>query len=454
MADWHLGDQLLEITEHRTVLADEALIDTFPQDLWTALGLGVQRRLGGAAGMWEVSADRYVGVAQLRAGPERAQLRIHPKVDADIFFLADYAFDAERDLLAEQQLQAELDAMRPDPAACLLAWYLAELDVFVRRWLRRDYVLRREVFDGKVRGRLLVSDYVGSYLAQGQAHRAPCQLFDLTPNNLANQILKAALRRVARLSTGLPIPEARRALRRRVERLLPAFAGITDRTILSSDYNRLRLSGALRHYAPMIAKSRAMLEGIFLSEEVGPHVQNAFLWDMSVLFEQALRGVLASWSGGSLDRKRWSARVVDPLGVRLSSSRVKPDYVMATPAGRLVLDAKYKDVLRRPDDEEAEIEIARTRLRVGRPDIYQAVSYSRHEGYSPATPALVYPVALDNGESLPRGHRVEGFQQDVYVLFIDIGPNAQSNLPSFFHCLADAAGAPTTARALQHAVSA
>src|SRR5437870_2023861 len=106
MADWHAGDQLLEITEHRTVLADDALIEGFPQELWTTLGLSVQRRLGGAADKWEVSADRYVGVAQLRGATERAQLRIHPKIDADIFFLADYAFGAERDLLADQNLRA------------------------------------------------------------------------------------------------------------------------------------------------------------------------------------------------------------------------------------------------------------------------------------------------------------------------------------------------------------
>jgi 5-methylcytosine-specific restriction enzyme subunit McrC len=442
MADWNVGDGLLDITEHKTLLAEVGLVDQFPAELWSVLGFGINRRLGGAEGLWEVTADRYVGVAQLRAGKERAQLRIHPKIDADIFFLADYAFGAQRDLLADRQLTAELGAVRPDPASCLLAWYLAELDAFVRRWLRRDYVLRREVFDGKVRGRLLVGDYVAQYLGRGQAHKAPCQLFDLTPNNLANQILKAALRRVARLSTRLPAPAAKRALLRRVDRLLPAFSGVADRTILSSDYNRLQLRGALRHYGPMIAKSRAMLDGFYLSEELGPHVQDAFLWDMSILFEEALRGVLASWPAGQLDRKRWSTYVVDPAGVRLSRSAVKPDYVMTTAAGRLVLDAKYKDVLRTGDDDDAGIEVARTHLRIGRADIYQAISYSRYERYAPAIPALVYPVSLQDGEALPAAHTVEGFQQDVLILFLDVGPHAKANLAAFFDHLHAAAGLP------------
>lgn len=443
MAHWTADDTLLQITEHQTLAAERELVERFPPEAWEALGLTISRRLGSPIASWEVTADRYVGVAQLRAANQRLQLRIHPKVNADIFFLADYAFGAERDLLADQQLRAELEAIRPDPAACLLAWYLAELDAFARRWLRRDYVLRREVFDGKVRGRLLVRDYVGRHLGRGQAHKAPCQYFDLSPNNLPNQILKAALRRVARLSTTLIVPAAGRAIRQRVDRLLPTFSGITDRTILSSDYNRLQLRGPLRHYGPMIAKSRAILRGSYLSEELGPHVQDAFLWDMSVLFEEALRGVLGSWAQGQLHHKRSSAFVVDPSGKRLSSSPVRPDYVITTDAGRLVLDAKYKDIFRGASQGDASLEVARTRLRISRADIYQVHSYGDHEAYAPAQPVLVYPVSLQSDESVPLAHAVEGFRQRILLLFFDIGPNASANLPTFFTRLSETAALPS-----------
>jgi 5-methylcytosine-specific restriction enzyme subunit McrC len=446
MAGWNTGDQLLEIVEHQKITAADELVRRFPPAMWDALGLSISQRLGTEAETWEVTADRYVGVAQLRAGVDRAQLRILPKVDADIFFMADYAFGAERDLLADRELIATLDAVRPDPAACMLAWYLAELDTFVRRWLRRDYVLRHEVFDGKVRGRFLVGEYVQRFLGQGMANKAPCQLFDLTPDNLPNQILKATLRRVARLSVQVPLPEAKRALQRRVDLLLPSFAHISDRTILSSDYNRLRLRGALRHYRPMIEKSRAMLEGMYLTEDLGPNVQDAFLWDMSVLYEEALRGVLTGWAEGRIDKKRAKARIVDPSGTQLSTSAVKPDYVMVTDDGRLVLDAKYKNTGGKPSEEDAEIDIARTKIRLGRNDIYQVVSYGRHERFAPATPALIYPVALKEDESLPSAHTVQGFQQDVLVLFLDIGPHARANLPEFYARL-NAAAAPSGASA-------
>lgn len=182
MRRWLASDLILVTSEHETVLAQDVVIDQLSAERWDRLGLSVTRDLTTPDGYWKVAADRYVGVA--RIGPARSgqHLRVDPKLDADIFFLADYAFGAERDLLAEEQLRADLAVLRIDPAACFLAWFLAETQTFIDRWLRRDYVLRREVFNGRIRGRLLVSEYAGRFVATAQAHRTPCQFFDLTPD--------------------------------------------------------------------------------------------------------------------------------------------------------------------------------------------------------------------------------------------------------------------------------
>lgn len=52
---------------------------------------------------------------------------------------------------------------------------------------------------------------------------------------------------------------------------------------------------------------------------------------------------------------------------------------------------------------------------------------------------LVYPVSLQDGEELPAAHTVEGFQQDLLVLFLDVGPFARANLPAFHERLSEAA---------------
>ena len=120
---WSFGDSLLEIHEHGTVFADAALIDSVSPDVWSKVGLGIRRELGDSEDQWRVSASQYVGMARLGQTAASPQLAIRPKLGADIFFMADYAFEAQRDLLAEEQLRADLAALRDDPAACLLAWF-------------------------------------------------------------------------------------------------------------------------------------------------------------------------------------------------------------------------------------------------------------------------------------------------------------------------------------------
>jgi 5-methylcytosine-specific restriction enzyme subunit McrC len=440
---WLRSDLALEAREHETVLAHEDLAHLLDPDAWRRLGLNLTKDLRTPAGYWNVAADRYVGIARIGHGTSARSLRIRPKLDADIFFLADYAFGSERDLLAEDALRADLAVLRDDPAACFLAWFLAETQAFIDRWLRRDYILRHEVFESRVRGRLLIGEYAGRFVASGQAHRAPCQFFDLTPDNLPNQILKAALRHVGRLGARLPLPEARLVIRRRVAHQLPLLAGVGDRTVIPSDYRRLRLRGSLRHYGPIIEKARAMLDGTFISENLGLSDRDAFMWDMSVLYEQALRGVIAAWAEGTLRASHGRVQIVDSGGVRVSTSAVRPDYVIATPEGTLVLDAKYKETrIADPVNEAvaAELRVGASRIRVRQSDVYQAISYGQHHRYRPATVGLVYPVVLRPNEQLPAAYRVKGFHEEVLVLFLDVGPNARARLQEFYARLREAAG--------------
>src|SRR4051794_31603057 len=119
---WRHPEAVLTIREGGEVFAEPAVVERFGADVWKQLGIRVTRSLGGPEDAWRVSADRYVGLARL---PERdsyaPQLHVTPKLPVDIFFLADYAFGAERDLLRDARLRADLDALRDDPAACLLA---------------------------------------------------------------------------------------------------------------------------------------------------------------------------------------------------------------------------------------------------------------------------------------------------------------------------------------------
>ena len=175
-----------------------------------------------------------------------------------------------------------------------------------------------------------------------------------------------------------------------------------------------------------------MLEGTFVSREFGTSDRDAFMWDMSVLYEHALRGVITHWPDGNLNTSRGRARILNAEDTRVSSSKVKPDYVLDTASATLVLDAKYKETRTSdPDDETTDVAIGTSKIRLTRSDIYQAVSYGQHEHHLPAVVGLVYPVVLGAGEPLPYPYRIKGFTEDVLVLFLDVGAAARDNILSF-----------------------
>lgn len=440
---WHVSDSLLEIREGEALEAEAELIQLY-EDQWAGLGFQVNRQLGGDRDTWRVRIDGRAGVAQLPTRDAYApQLQIRPKLDLDLFFLADYAYGEGLNRIAQHRLEAHVDALRETPSAYLIAWFLAELESFILRHLRRDYIVQHEVFEARIRGRLLMSDYLQRYVTSGQSHRAPCQFFEFTRDNLANQILKRSLRELRRLATLLPLPSARRELCDSTDRLLPFVGAVSDQAVHPADFNRLRLRGSMRHYAPIIDKCRALLGHTYMTTELGAHRQDAFLWSTSDLFEEGLRGILKTTPGIKLLPRGATAAIVSPEGMTVRRTGVVPDYVLQIGESRLILDAKYKDtrLLAEAPDEILEVEVLGQRsIRVQRRDIYQVIAYAQHARYGPAAVALVYPVVLQPDEQLPAPHRVTGFSSDVQLFFLDVGHEAANNVEAFRTMLLESPG--------------
>lgn len=74
---------------------------------------------------------------------------------------------------------------------------------------------------------------------------------------------------------------------------------------------------------------------------------SAFMWQMPVLFQESIRGLIGSTPDLRLvDHRPGTARIYDAAGKRRVSSKVDPDLVLRTSSGTtLLLDTKYKDAL-------------------------------------------------------------------------------------------------------------
>jgi 5-methylcytosine-specific restriction enzyme subunit McrC len=458
MATWSLSSTRAEISEYGEEWAEPELVDAVPAETWKQLSLDPALRPGDN-GLYRLKAAQYVGVSRIPVGSSYIPLQIAPKFpSADIFFLSDYAYGKHRDLLLDSRLRAGTDVLLRDPAACLISWFLNEIESFARRRLRRSYVTGRDVFVGDYRGRELIEDYIESHLGIGHPERMPAEFFDLSVDTPANRLLRGSARHAALLAEQLTVPEAREAVLRQARRTIAAYNGVTDVRVTERDF--VRLPGPLpRHYRPILEQTRAFVSGVHLNREIGLVTQDAFLWDMNILFQEALRGMLSAAPGIELDPERPGASVKNAVGGKVgSSTKVDPDYVAKIDGTKLLLDAKYKrtgavgqaggiDEGTEPDEEAKEIAVASTRIKISRSDIYQIVAYATHHKLTPAVPGLVYPVILSNGEHLPPPLLIDDFGPLVHLVFVDIGPSAKANLDEFLDTLRGVARSPALAPA-------
>lgn len=437
-AEWDIGKSVLEIIEQSTTRATDALVDSIAAERWGELSLTFRKAPG--EDDWTVRAADFAGIARLDVAGQPVHLRITPKIAGlDLFFLADWAYGTRSVGKKLKDARANLDALRDEPAACLLGWYVAEVLAFATRWLRRGYVVREEDLIGRVRGRIDITRYFSHSIAQARPHVVPARFTEPTHDTPANRYLKAGLRQVAVLARTVPVESARTALDELTRRTLSLFAGVGDVQARPQDVLRFNLSGPLRHYKPIVEFTTALLEGTFVSTEVGSHSQDAIMWSLNGLYEQALGNVLDAWPGASPVRKRHRATLVTQDGRVDGSTPVKPDYVMQRADGvTLVLDAKYKDVLpaNGVDEESIELTPARDqRIRVRRADVYQVVAYARHSGLRTDHVALLYPISVGAGEEYPKPLRVKEFDPTCHVVFFDVGPNANAHRDHLYQAL-------------------
>ncbi len=445
---------LIDVREHGRVAVSEELVAAVPFEFWRSTDCQVAR--GPSDTTWTLTAGSSVGIARTRTPSGEVTLQVRPKLDsADVFFLSDYAYGQRHEslrLLAYDDV--DLEAVLRDPTACLLVWHATTIRRFAARWLRRDYQTRTQVLDGKVKGKILISRYVGGHLAVGDAARIPCKVQERTQDTPNNRLLKAGLRYVASISYNLPVPAARNAVLREVNATLPLFAQVSDIRVSPKDVRATSTKGPQRHYAAVLQATIGLLQNRLMGDEVGRDLAtSAFMWRMPILFQEALRGILDSVPGLVLEsRMTGTARIYDAAGVRRQSSKVDPDLVLRLGDGRtLLIDTKYKDALpagQKPPQASAEITAVtdRHRIRISRSDIYQAVAYSRHERWPDARAALLYPLVLAPQEDVPAPMQLRGFGDPVSLMFVDIGRHARTNLPAFIAHLRGAAGVEDASR--------
>lgn len=193
-----------------------------------------------------------------------------------------------------------------------------------------------------LRGRLLVPQHVRTNAARGERVFTAYEVWD--QDNIANRILHAALRGVARTSS-------REDLRRRSEELCATFPDFDSGRIQPQDFARVPNDRRMARYREALTLARMLLFGERPDMRWGDVDVVSLLFDMNHLFEAYVAARLRRVPGL---RVRAQSRLWFWRGADGARRILKPDLIVHTQDARIiVLDTKWKALRdERPSDED------------------------------------------------------------------------------------------------------
>ena len=279
---------------------------------------------------------------------------------------------------------ASLGSQRSDLLELLVGLFASRLLAAVRGGLPRRYMSREEDL-GLMRGRLHVVRQITALAARPDV--LACRFDELSEDTPLNRVLKAAVVRLAKV-----VRTAANA------RLLAELSARLEGVGLSSTplEEPVRLDRTNTAYHDLHQLARLFLSGDWQSTAGGQSLGFSLLFPMHDLFERfigrCLCRALMPWRV-SLQDTMHNAVWDDERKKKLFELR--PDAVIDTPNGPVVLDTKWKKL--DPNKEQ---------LDVHRDDVYQMLAYGR--AYKAKRLVLLYPWLEGVKKGVARSWRVVG----------------------------------------------
>lgn len=285
--------------------------------------------------------------------------------------------------------------------------YFREVSALQRGGLIRRYQ-RMEEDLGLIRGRLMLQRQVARHGMRPD--RLACAFDELTPDNDWNRVLKAAL--VASRSW-----LNRMVLRRRWSELYAGFDEVGLPMNPRDALGELSPDRQSRRYGEAVRWARWIIEHLSPNLRAGGSTAPSMLFDMSVLFEEAiaahlmreLQHVAPLWSLRTQERGEHLARSLDS---GRESVGLKPDLILQGPARRqIIADTKWK----RPA-------VTRGELTPDVGDVHQMLAYAA--AYRCDRLVLIYPWAPEQ-EQVSRTRlqlpEVAGVTPVLELASVDVG---------------------------------
>lgn len=349
-----------------------------------------------------LKAGQVVGVLSIPG----CAVEILPKIDGengDVRGALIHMLSVARGLRIADGELAALDTQRRDFLELLARLFADRLRAAVRRGLPRRYAEREEDL-GMLRGRLDVKRQF-THLAV-RPDRLACRFDELSEDTPLNRVLKAAVIRLARIARSA---ENVRAL----AELAARFESVGDSRLPLREPVRLDRTNTAFHGLHRLA--RLFLAGEWQSTASGPAPGFALLFPMNELFEKfigrCLQRALAPWPVRLQHGALHALEDEDRTGI----FHLRPDAVIDSPTGPVIVDTKWKRLNPRERD-----------LKVASSDIYQMLAYAR--SYGAARAILLYPWSAEIGgrDGILRHWKAVNANCRLDIAAVDVGNRVTS----------------------------
>ena len=285
------------------------------------------------------SAGYYVGLSWLDAENDTAII-VKPKIEGINYatlFMRCFEDKASNDGL-DEIFHIDIDATPIEVPAntfqlepLIIIYFVSLVERIVRSGLRKDYVQREETMTAKIKGRIMLTQYVKKGISTHRTDKIPCRYQEYCEDCLDNRILKRAMliardmlmrnaSSMGRLST--PLHETLSAC-------LSAFENVSSQISLQ-DLHRVRINPLFRDYKAAINMAKMIIRKqgycVQQGQQTGTQLFPPFTINMPLLFERYVLSLLRERYPGAID---FQVNVGDSI----------PDFTK--PDEHLILDSKY-----------------------------------------------------------------------------------------------------------------
>jgi len=360
-------------------------------------------------GLSELKAAQVVGVI----AAEGCSLEILPKIDvrdgtaglASIRRRLIHMLMVALGLEIDDGALTKLGWQQNDLLEILIRLFSRKLADTLRRGMPRRYIAREEDLP-TLRGSLQPTRQF-TVLA-GRAEKLACRFDSLSPDISLNQIMKAAVSTLMRVSRSA---ENQRLLRE----LSFAYSDISEIPVSALQWNEIHLDRSNASWRDLISLAKLLLAGRYQTTSVSEGKGFSLLFEMNTLFEEYVaRMMTRALSGTDFVVHAQSGRLfcLEEVGTSAKAFMTKPDIIIKrSGAVELVIDTKWKRLSGRIDDPKQG---------VSQTDVYQMMAYGRV--YKSPELMLLYPhhAELKKSEGVMSRHLIVGSDAHLNTATVDV----------------------------------